>query len=318
MEANQARTQNMIDTTDALEAVGACQSMKNFLFTLILIGLALCQTVFWMNYFGLINKDGCTACQGAVQQGCSPDVCSQDVCPKTALQKSDKNARLPFLAATIESTTAESQEGKAIEQAIDEIVGSANQTQPEAEILLEKETDYIPAEIVTETASDEVPEHRMIPEKAETQEEDVTLGKLSMLHISCWFAKGLVTICNFVILSAVMLYCLSLLICLKISLTGRLGGINHIARAFFISLFLLVIVTPWQVVLPKVLIGSIWLPGELLCGYWDKADSSIICTVMFYLRFCGLTFAVLWLLLWAQIRSAKWARATLRRLGVAR
>jgi hypothetical protein len=35
----------MIDTTDALEAVSACQSMKNFLFTLILIGLALCQTV---------------------------------------------------------------------------------------------------------------------------------------------------------------------------------------------------------------------------------------------------------------------------------
>ena len=150
------------------------------------------------------------------------------------------------------------------------------------------------------------------------KEEDAAFGKLSLFHISCWFAKGLVAICNFIILSAVILYCLSLLICLKISLAGRLGGINHIARAFFISLFLLVVVTPWQVVLPKVLIGATWLPSELLCGCWDKADSSIFWKVVFYLRFCGLPFIVLWLLLWAQIRSAKWARATLRRLGVAR
>jgi len=116
----------------------------------------------------------------------------------------------------------------------------------------------------------------------------------------------------------VILYCLSLLMCLKISLAGRLGGINHIARAFFISLFLLVIITPWQVVLPKVLIGATWLPGELLCGGWDKAASSIFWKVMFYLRFCGLPFVAVWLLLWTQIRSGKWTRATLRRLGVLR
>ena len=155
-------------------------------------------------------------------------------------------------------------------------------------------------------------------EQAAAQQQDFPQVALSLFRISAPFAKGLVAVCNFIIIVSVILYCLSLLMCLKISLAGRLGGINHITRAFFISLFLLVVITPWQVVLPKVLIGSIWLPGELLCGGWDKVDSSIFWKVMFYLRFCGLPFVALWLLLWTQIRSGKWTRATLRRLGVVR
>lgn len=324
MEANSARPQNMIDTTDALEAVSACQAMKNFLFTLILIGLALCQTVFWMNHFGLINKEGCAACQGAVQKVCPQNVCSPKACPKSQPQTNAQNTGLVFLAATTEPVqqseqfVVEAGEVKAIEQAIDEIVESANQTQPEAEILLERETDYITPEIPTEHATPEMLEPQVPAEKVEAADEGATFDTLSLFRISCRFAKGLVAVCNFIIIVAVILYCLSLLMCLKISLAGRLGGINHITRAFFISLFLLVIVTPWQVVLPKVLIGATWLPGELLCGGWDKADSSIFWKVMLYLRFCGLWFIAVWLLLWTQIRSGKWTRATLRRLGVVR
>src|SRR5210317_956500 len=137
MEVSQARPQNMIDTTDALEAVSACQSMKNFLFTLILIGLALCQTVFWMNHFNLVNKDGCNACQGNVQKSGFPkvNVCPQNNCSISQLQASAQNTGLISLAATTEPAqqaepvAAEQQEDKAIEKAIDEIVESANQTQ---------------------------------------------------------------------------------------------------------------------------------------------------------------------------------------------
>ena len=331
MEASQARTQNMIDTTDALEAVGACQSMKNFLFTLIVIGLVLCQAVFWMNHFGLINKKGCSACQGTVQKSCSPGACSSEatVCPQESCPKSLPEAKaaktgLILLAATVElaqqtePVVIEAEEGKAIEQAIDEIVESANQTQPEAGILLEKETDMMPAEIPAEAATPEMLEPQVLPEETETADETATIDPLSLFRISAPFAAGLVAVCNFIITVSAILYCLSLLMCLKISLAGRLGGINHITRAFFISLFLLVVITPWQAVLPKVLIGTIWLPGELLCGGWAKADSSIFWKVMFYLRFCGLPLVALWLLLWTQIRSGKWTRATLRRLGVVR
>ncbi|MCK5174616.1 MAG: hypothetical protein KAR47_14580, partial [Planctomycetes bacterium] len=56
----------------------------------------------------------------------------------------------------------------------------------------------------------------------------------------------IVRICNFALILAATLYSLVLLISLKISLVGRLGGISHISRAFFLTLFALVILMPWQ------------------------------------------------------------------------
>ncbi|MHC5119496.1 MAG: hypothetical protein ACYSOH_05695 [Planctomycetota bacterium] len=346
METSPARPQNMIDTTDALEAVSACQSMKNFLFTLILIGLSLCQIVFWMDHFGLVNKKGCSACktEGPACPAAAPaEQCPQDACPKSKPQANAQNTGPVFLAATTEpvqqtkpvandpqmiknmeevveqlnaGAVAEAESVEPIEQAINEIVKTANRTQPEKEILLENEADRIPAEIPAEHATPEMLEPQPSPEEAEAVDE-IPLNK-DLFSVSCQFAAGVVAVCNFIVLAAAILYSLSLLICLKISLTGRLGGMNHITRAFFISLFLLVVLVPWQRVMPGVLVGSVWLPGELLCGGCAKTDTSVFWKVMLYLRFCGLCFVALWFLLWAQIRSAKWARATLRRLGVVR
>ena len=328
MEVSQARPQNMIDTTDALEAVSACQSMKNFLFTLILIGLALCQTVFWMNHFGLVNKEGCSGCNNAAPTTCPKEQCPIEPKPEAHVQKTGQGGAFVFLAATTETpnqipkTTVDpemakmqqevydqvTEDAKSIEQTIDEIVESANQENPDAGSAGEDEPATLPVETPTP----------VIPDEAATEHPAFPQVALSLFRISTPFAAGLVAVCNFIIIVSVILYCLSLLMCLKISLAGRLGGINHITRAFFISLFLLVIITPWQVILPKVLIGTIWLPGELLCGGWDKADSSIFWKIMLYLRFCGLWFVAVWLLLWTQIRSGKWSRATLRRLGMLR
>jgi len=324
METSPARPQNMIDTTDALETVSACQSMKNFLFTLILIGLALCQIVFWMDHFGLVKKDGCSACKSA-GPACPTAVpvepCPMNACPKSKPQASVENTGLIFLAATTdtipaEPVAAETEPAKPIDQAIDEIVKTANQPHDDVEVILEKETDRIPADIVEKTAPVQTAETETQPEPSPAADE--FSPKRDLFSISCQFAAGVVAVCNFIVLAAAILYSLSLLICLKISLTGRLGGMNHITRAFFISLFLLVVLVPWQRVMPGALIGSIWLPRELLCGGWAKADGSVFWKVMFYLRFCGLCLVAVWFLLWAQIRSAKWARATLRRLGVVR
>jgi hypothetical protein len=324
METSPARPQNMIDTTDALEAVSACQSMKNFLFTLILIGLAVCQIVFWMDHFDLVKKDGCSACKTAMTAcpaAASTEQCPQDACPISKPQANVQNAGPVFLAATTDAVppaepTAEAEPVKPIEQAINEIVKTANQKQPEKEIQLENEAGSVPAEIPAESAPVPAAEPEPAAAPAEAADE-IPLNK-DLFRVSCRFAAGVVTVCNFIVLTAAILYCLSLLICLKISLTGRLGGMNHITRAFFISLFLLVVLIPWQQVIPGVLIGSLWTPRELLCGGWAKTDGSVFWNVMFYLRFCGLCVVALWFLLWAQIRSAKWARATLRRLGVAR
>ena len=82
----------------------------------------------------------------------------------------------------------------------------------------------------------------------------------------CASIMMLVKACNFILILAAIFYSLTLLMSLKISLTGRLGGINHISRAFFISMFALVILIPWQALLPGVVVGAVYLPRELLCG----------------------------------------------------
>ncbi|MHC4553016.1 MAG: hypothetical protein ACYSUT_09680 [Planctomycetota bacterium] len=268
---NRPHPKDIVDTTDSLEAVGACRSMKNFLFWVILVGLLVPQMVFWLDRIGLIERSCCPSCA------------SQPVA-KFSLESF---ATLPLLTAEVPV------EEKASEPVAAEV--------PDDEtVLLEKEIDHMPPEIVEQ---DQPAQAAAVQELKEP------------IRISCKLACVLVAVCNFLVLIGAMLYCLTLLMCLKISLTGRLGGLNHVTRAFFVSLLLLVILVPWQKLLPGVLVGTVWLPGELLC---TPIKSGAFWKALFYLRFVGLWVVAVWLLFWAQIRSAKWAQATLRRLGLVR
>ena len=121
---------------------------------------------------------------------------------------------------------------------------------------------------------------------------------------------------NFLVLFFAVLYVLILLITLKVSLVSRLGGISHITRAFFISLFFLLFLFPWQCIIPRVMIGAVYLPSELLCVFPSKAEDSGFWRVLMYLRFVGLWALSVWLLLWSALRSGRWYRATQRRLGI--
>ena len=184
---------------------------------------------------------------------------------------------------------------------------------------MEKEEEKIPAEIPTEQADPFLLNPQTPDDEVDTSEvEDILADKKALFRISGGFVTTLVTFCNYVVLIAAVLYTLTLLICLKISLVARVVGINHIVRAFFVSLFLLVILIPWQTVLPCVLIGAIWRPEALWSECWGRADGSLSWKVFFHLRFGGLWVLSLCLLLLAQTRSSKWAKATLRRLGVVR
>jgi hypothetical protein len=123
--------------------------------------------------------------------------------------------------------------------------------------------------------------------------------------------------CNFILVLAATMYCLTLLMSFKISLAGRLGGINHISRAFFLSLFALVILLPWQIFLPGIVAGAIYTPYEL-CQWHANAQISIFWLILCYLRFAGLWLLAWILLIVSQLRARKWTRATLRRLGLVR
>lgn len=127
-----------------------------------------------------------------------------------------------------------------------------------------------------------------------------------------WFIRFF----NFALVIAATLYCLTILFSLKVSLLGRLGGINHISRAFFLSLAMLVLLLPWQKFFAGVVAGAIYTPAELLDSYTAAETRGVFGTILFYLRFTVYWLLVMLLLAFSQFRSSRWARAILRRLEV--
>jgi hypothetical protein len=119
---------------------------------------------------------------------------------------------------------------------------------------------------------------------------------------------------DFILIPASLLYCLTILFAMKVSLIGRLGGINHIARAFFLSLSFVVLLLPWQLLFAPVFAGAMFTPSEMVAAC--QTQKTTLAQISFYLRFCIYWVLVVLLLLAAQMRSMRWAKATLRRLDV--
>ena len=141
-------------------------------------------------------------------------------------------------------------------------------------------------------------------------QQNVFSFKLKIEHLT-W----LIRFFNFLLIPVAILHCLTLLFSLKVSLLGRLGGINHISRAFFLSLLSVVFLLPWQRFFAGVVAGAIYTPKELLNAC--AADISGFSGIVFhYLRFTGYWLLIVLLLLLSQFRSARWTKTILRRLEV--
>lgn len=301
MEDNkQPKAPDLIDTTDCLEAIGAIRSMKNFLFAVIMLCLIITGIIFWLDRAGRIDKTGCTCC----------GTCSQvsGVCSAVAAKTGNLVVDTPAAKEAVQSDVVE---------AASQITALAESLQEATDSVTASETT--PAQTIEQPAAEpaaDKPQTEALPQQ--TAQDDATLPAILRVRPSCYTVMMVVKACNFILVIAATMYCLMLLMSLKISLTGRLGGINHISRAFFISLFALVILLPWQVLLPGVVTGAIYQPKELLCEWSAKAKLSNFWLVMCYLRFVTLWLVVVWLFVWSQVRAGKWARATLRRLGLVR
>ncbi len=241
MNENQAKPDNLVDTTDCLEVVNVFKGWKNFLFIIAILCLLLLQASFW-----LVNT-------GYVKTG-------DDI-------KSD-------------SPAAAAKDTEQIKEAAEKVTGEPNQ----------------PAE-----AAPQQPE----------QKQKTPLFKITFERLT-----GLIRFFNFVLILAAILYCLTMLFSLKVSLLGRLGGINHIARAFFLSLAFVVLLLPWQRFFDGVVIGAMYTPAELQSACAEADNYSIFATILHYLRFTGYWLLVLLLLIFSQLRSGRWAKAILRRLEV--
>ena len=140
-------------------------------------------------------------------------------------------------------------------------------------------------------------------------------GKGGFLGISFEHAARLLRAANGVLLLTALLYWLTQLFILVISIVGRLGGINHICRAFFLSLIVLVLVIPWQHILDSSLAGAPFSAQELAEGLASKTLGASE-QMVYYLRFSGYGLVVLALLVMAHLRSARWTKAVLRRLEI--
>ena len=123
-----------------------------------------------------------------------------------------------------------------------------------------------------------------------------------------------VELINGILIVTAVLLAASIFFGLMVSLVGRLGGINHISRAFILALIAVVLLVPWQIFGLNVL-GVTWTPEELARWLTTK-DTDIASRVIFYLRFTGYWAAVLLLLLLSQARSTRWSKAILRRLEI--
>jgi hypothetical protein len=251
----------------------------------MLLSLILLQGLFWFQQSGGI----------AYEQRCGTSASCQAICPALSApesapaaaeaQPSDAAPAVPAAAAAPAAAPAENPQAPAA----------------------------VPSEPIAQAAQEVAQEAQPAAEPEKTKSASL---KWPLFHLSCRHAWVLISGLNAVLLFAAVLYCLVLLITLKVSLVSRLGGINHISRAFFISLFLLIFLFPWQCLIPGVLAGAIYLPSELLRIFPSRADGSKFWLVLTYLRFVGLWILAVLLLVWSAIRSGKWYQATQRRLGI--
>jgi hypothetical protein len=148
------------------------------------------------------------------------------------------------------------------------------------------------------------------PVAAEAKKTRPPLG-IKIRHLN-W----LIRVADWALILTSVLYCLTLLFALKISLLGRLGGINHISRAFFLALIFTVLLLPWQRFFGGIIAGAMYTQAELLNAYAAADTRGFFGTIFYYLRFTGYWLIVLLVLVFAQLRSIRWTKAILRRLEV--
>ncbi len=287
MNEIQAGPNDLLDTTDSLEAVGVFKGWKNFFFIIIVLCLALLQASFWLVDQGYI--------QVSPSAEAAAPLAGESTAPQGDVPEPPTEQNLaPPVPATVETT-------EPVEQTKpDETTAEPNQaTEPNR------------------------PANPSLTSGATRSEKTRTALQRAITWPSADFLSGItaeqfawmIRLVNAVLVLTASLYCLTLMFSLKVSMHGRLGGINHISRAFFLSLLMLVLLLPWQMVFGGVVTGAIYTSAELTSWRAEKTGDTLALT-LYYLRFSGYGVLIFLLLLFSQYRSLRWAKAILRRLEI--
>jgi hypothetical protein len=254
------KNDQLLETTDCLEAIGTLRSSKNLFFFIIFLCLLVLQAIFWLMPTKYVVRPG---------------------------QESQKD--IAPIAAMIMKLSA-----------------IANVNEPEVKIesesdRIEKAASALLADVNSTAADPNTAEAKTLPQI-----------KIPFAHLA-WLIK----FCNYILAVSSVIYSLTLLFGMKVSLVGRLGGISHITKAVFMSFIMVVLILPWQIIFKGVIAGVIYTPAELLAA-WESFDkASVISNALMFLRFSVLWLVVVLILCWTQIKSMRWSKNTLKRLGIA-
>jgi hypothetical protein len=120
----------------------------------------------------------------------------------------------------------------------------------------------------------------------------------------------------FILIITAILYSLTITSMLFVSMIGRLGGINHITRAMILSLIFVVVLLPWQEIFGWFTLGVLFSPTEMMSRIAEYDGLSALSKGLYYIRFVGYWLLALLILFCTQTRTARWSKATLRRLEV--
>jgi len=198
------------------------------------------------------------------------------------------------------------------------------QEQQDQMVVTEQQVDLVVNEIIPqEQINDQIDDPNATAKASKSNKNVVSGDKLSVKDRLEFFRNintdqlaWMIKFLNLILVLSAVLYCLSILIVLKISMVGRFGGINHICRALFLATTLLVLIIPWQVIFKDIIVGIVYTPTELANSCSETENASTITHILFYLRYCAYWLVGLLILINSQIRSGKWTNAILRRLEV--
>lgn len=139
---------------------------------------------------------------------------------------------------------------------------------------------------------------------------DTLLEKAPHLHSA---VKSIITFCYVAVTFSSVIYCLSLWMGLHIALAGRLSGLSHASKAFFLSLIFLVFAVPWQRMFHLEIHGVLFTYAQVLEAYSKICSNDDFLQRMYYYS----QFVVIWviavIILIAAQRCCRQSRKIIRR-----
>ncbi|HAU38913.1 MAG TPA: hypothetical protein DCX07_14510 [Phycisphaerales bacterium] len=159
------------------------------------------------------------------------------------------------------------------------------------------------------------PLHTPAPEGPAVGEAPVVQGEKTgqatvWENILMWTLPAL----KFVAFVSALLLMLTVMFAVKVSLTGRLGGVSGLIAAFFWSLILLAMATPWQQIMNvSFASGVTYNLGDLvkhvgrIKASWGAKDVILLDRILFYVRFISFPAIAILVMLTLQLR---WGRGT--------